>query len=90
MQTKYDLILKITELEFWLQNNSNHPDWLLLYDQLETAELEFWLQNNPNHPDWLILYDQLTAEKQLEACRAEVRIFERDTFDIRDLNIYEV
>jgi hypothetical protein len=66
MQTKYDLILKITELEFWLQNNPNHPDWLLLYDQLETAE------------------------KQLEACRAEERIFERDTFDIRDLNIYEV
>lgn len=54
--------------------------------QTKITELEQWLQDNPNHPD------RTTIEADLRRLiETEISIpVERDTFDFRNYNIYDV
>jgi len=47
------------------------------------TELEQWLQDNPNHPD------RTTVETDLRHLKESVPV-ERDTFDLREHNFYNV
>lgn len=48
------------------------------------AELEQWLKDNPNHPD------RTTVEADLRKLKQESIPIERDTFDLREHNFYNV
>lgn len=48
------------------------------------AQLKEWLRDNPNHPD------RTTVETDLRKLKEESRPIERDTFDLREHNFYNV
>ena len=50
------------------------------------AELERWLRDNPNHENRTTIETDLRKLKEAQ----NERPIERDTFDIRELNIYDV
>lgn len=48
------------------------------------ADLEQWLRDNPNHENRTMI------ETDLRKLKEESRPFERDTFDLREHNFYNV
>lgn len=50
------------------------------------AELEQWLRDNPNHVNRTTIETDLRKLKDQQ----QGRTFERDTFDLRNYNIYNV
>jgi regulator of sirC expression with transglutaminase-like and TPR domain len=54
--------------------------------QNKITELEFWLENNPNHPDRTTIETDLRKLKEEQIGRSH----ERDTFDLREHNFYNV
>ena len=50
------------------------------------AELEQWLRDNPNHVNRTIIEADLRKLTEQQ----QGRTFERDTFDLRNYNIYNV
>lgn len=48
------------------------------------TELEQWLRDNPNHPD------RTTVETDLRKLKEESIPIERDTFDLREHQFYNV
>lgn len=55
-------------------------------NQNKIAELEQWLRDNPNHENRTTIETDLRKLKEAQ----NERPIERDTFDIRELNIYDV
>ncbi|RTY64384.1 hypothetical protein EKL95_14490 [Flavobacterium sp. LB2P53] len=50
------------------------------------AELEQWLRDNPNHANRTIIETDLRKLTEQQ----QGRTYERDTFDLRNYNIYNV
>jgi outer membrane PBP1 activator LpoA protein len=50
------------------------------------SELEQWLQDNPNHPSRTIIETDLRRIKE----QPQERPIERDTFDLREHNFYNL
>jgi hypothetical protein len=50
------------------------------------AELEQWLRDNPNHDNRTVIETDLRKIKEQE----DSWPVERDTFDLRELNLYDV
>ena len=59
---------------------------LINMNQNKIAELEQWLRDNPNHENRTTIETDLRKLKEAQ----NERPIERDTFDIRELNIYDV
>ena len=68
-------------------------------NQNKIAELEQWLRDNPNHENRVIIESDLRKLLTISTpvlpggeggATNSVRPFERDTFDLRELNIYDV
>lgn len=68
-------------------------------NQNKIAELEQWLRDNPNHENRVIIESDLRKLLTIPSpalpfgeggATESIRTYERDTFDLRELNFYEV